>query len=210
MITVAVMLTCAFPLCPAVYRYASYEEKQIVREYAQHDIPLDVLVIDMDWHITYYKLANEGQHDQAGENIGWSGFTFDEHLFVNHTQFLAWCKTLGLRNTLNLHPASGIQPWEETYPQMAEAMGIDPSTGRYVPFNETDKKYETNWMNLTLAPLEKAGIDLWWLDWQQGEDWVHTIPGFNPTFWLNYVFFTNPSDQHKATTAHTIGRCLDG
>ena len=29
------------------WAYASYEEKQIVRDYAQHDIPLDVLVIDM-------------------------------------------------------------------------------------------------------------------------------------------------------------------
>ena len=193
------------PHVRSVCRYASYEEKQIVREYAQHDIPLDVLVVDMDWHITFYKLANEGKQDQAGENIGWSGFTFDQHLFVNYSQFLHWCKTLGLRNTLNLHPASGIQPWEETYPQMAEAMGIDPSSGRYVPFNETDKRYESNWMNLTLAPLEKAGIDLWWLDWQQGEDWVQTIPGFNPTFWLNYVFFTNPSDTAADSTQHTQG-----
>ena len=174
------------------WAYASYEEKQIVRDYVQHDIPLDVLVIDMDWHITFYKQANRGVRDQAGEQIGWSGFTFDPHLFVNHTQFLVWCKTLGLRNTLNVHPASGIQPWEETYEVMARAMGIDPASGRYVPFNETDKKFITNWFRYTMRPLEEAGIDLWWLDWQQGEDFVHGIPGFNPTFQLNYEFFTDP------------------
>ena len=34
--------------------------------------------------------------------------------------------------------------------------------------------------------------DFWWLDWQQGEDWINP-PSVNPTFWLNYyVFFTNP------------------
>ena len=143
-------------------------------------------------HITYYKLASRGVQDQAGEQIGWSGFTFDAHLFANHTEFLRWCKTLGLRNTLNVHPASGIQPWEETYEAMARAMGVDPSSGRYVPFNETDKRYISAWFNLTMRPLEEAGIDLWWLDWQQGEDFVHDIPGFNPTFQLNYLFYTDP------------------
>ena len=91
-----------------------------------------------------------------------------------------------------MHPASGIQPWEESYPAMARAMGIDPASGRYVPFNETDKKFITNWFRYTMRPLEEAGIDLWWLDWQQGEDFVQGIPGFNPTWQLNYEFFTDP------------------
>ena len=163
-----------------------------MRDYAQHDIPLDVLVIDMDWHMTFYKQASRGVRDQAGEGIGWSGFTFDRHLFANHTEFLRWCKSLGLRNTLNVHPASGIQAWEETYPAMARALGIDPASGRYVPFNETDKRFISAWFNLTMRPLEEAGIDLWWLDWQQGEDFVQGIPGFNPTFQLNYLFYTDP------------------
>ena len=49
------------------------------------------------------------------------------------------------------------------------------------------------------SALEQQGVDFWWLDWQQGEDWgVGSIPHFNPTFWLNYVFFTNPT--HWART----------
>jgi len=89
------------------WAYAEYEERQIITEYIQHDVPLDVLVTDMDWHITFYKLASNGTKDQAGERIGWSGFTFDEHLFPNHQKFLQWCKQLGMKNTLNVHPASG-------------------------------------------------------------------------------------------------------
>lgn len=89
------------------WAYAEYEERQIVTEYIQHDVPLDVMVTDMDWHITFYKLASNGTKDQAGERIGWSGFTFDKHLFPDHQKFLAWCKQLGLKNTLNVHPASG-------------------------------------------------------------------------------------------------------
>ena len=86
------------------WAYAEYDERQIVTEYLQHDVPLDVIVTDMDWHITFYK---NNTKDQAGERAGWTGFTFDEHLFPYHQKFLQWCKQLGLKNTLNVHPASG-------------------------------------------------------------------------------------------------------
>ncbi len=89
------------------WAYAEYEERQMVTEYIQHDVPLDVLVTDMDWHITFYKLASNGTKDQAGESIGWSGYTFNRHLFPDPPKFLEWSKQLRLKNTLNVHPASG-------------------------------------------------------------------------------------------------------
>ncbi len=33
--------------------------------YEQRGIPLDNLVTDMDWHITFYKEADEGKKDQV-------------------------------------------------------------------------------------------------------------------------------------------------
>lgn len=97
------------------WAYAEYDEREIVTEYLQHDVPLDVIVTDMDWHITFYKLANlNGTKDQAGQHLGWSGFTFDQHLFPYHEKFLQWCKQLGLKNTLNLHPASGTSTYPTT------------------------------------------------------------------------------------------------
>jgi alpha-glucosidase len=72
---------------------------------------------------------------------------------------------------------------------MARAMGIDPETRKYVPFDITDKKFATNYLDLVIRPLERQGVDFWWLDWQQ---WGSTkIPGVTPTWWLNYVFFTD-------------------
>ena len=72
-------------------------------------------------------------------------------------------------------------------------MGIDPSTGKYVPFNVTDKHFVSAWFKIILNVLEDAGIDLWWLDWQQGEQgWTRNISYTNPTFWLNHAFFTDP------------------
>ena len=178
------------------WAFSDVGQKEIVNNYETHEIPLDILVTDMDWHITFYKEAAEGKKDQAGQSIGWTGFTWDRHLFPNPKGFLEWCKARGLKNTLNLHPASGIQPWEEKYEEMAVAMGIDPNTQKYVPFDPTNVTFVTNWFKIVLGEREDEGIDFWWLDWQQGEDWIH-LAGVNPTFWLNYLFFTSPYHWQK-------------
>ena len=90
---------------------------------------------------------------------------------------------------------------------MAQAMGIDPSTGHYVPFNVTDKRYTSSWANIVLHALQDGGIDLWWLDWGPGEkNWTNDIPYTNPTFWLNYVFFTDPYfGQNRPVLLHRWG-----
>jgi len=174
------------------WAYADYEEYDLVQSYIDHQIPLDVLVTDMDWHKTFYSQAQAGVVDQAGEAIGWSGFTFDDGLFANHTEFLLWCKSMGLINTLNVHPASGIQPWEEKYPEMCAAMGQDPKSGLYVPYNATDFTFNQNWLKIVMQPMEQEGVDFWWLDWQQGEQWIEQAR-LNPTQMLNYVFYSNPN-----------------
>ena len=162
--------------------------RRVVEEYRVHQTPLDVFVTDMDWHKTFYKEADKGEKDQAGQTIGWTGLSWDRHLLPNPEHFFAWCKTKGLRNTLNLHPASGVQPWEDVYEAMAREMGIDPTTQRYVPYNLTDKHFAEAYQDIALKPLIDKGVDFWWLDWQQ---WSEGSP--NPTFWLNHVFF----NQHR-------------
>jgi len=155
-----------------------------------HDVPLDVLVVDMDWHITtrpeWYKDGKKIK-DQAGEGIGWTGLTWNKNYFPNPKDFWQWTSNKGLKVCMNLHPASGIQPHEEKYPEMAEAMGIDPKSNKYVPFDIVNKDFAKNFMKIILHPMEAEGVDFWWLDWQQ---WSTTnIQGVNPTFYLNYVFF---------------------
>ncbi len=75
------------------------------------------------------------------------------------------------------------------------AMGIDPATKQYVPFDITNKKFATNYLDLLHHPLEKQGIDFWWLDWQQEAN--TKTPGVNPTWWLNYVHFTDQAREGK-------------
>ncbi len=175
--------------------YSDQEFQHLVRDFRRSDVPLDVLVIDMDWHPTARQLLPQGKVDQSGQSLGWTGFSWNKMLFPDPQSFLAEMHRQGLNITLNLHPASGVQPWETRYPQMARAMGIDPASGKYVPFDITNKKFAVNFMDIMLHPLEKEGVRFWWLDWQQGSK--TSIPGLNPTWWLNYVYFTDQAREGK-------------
>ena len=178
------------------WAYTDRELKDLVGEFETHDVPLDVLVIDMDWHNTFDLRWDTDKRDQAGQRLGWTGYTWNRDYFPDPAAFLQWCEARGLKTPLNIHPASGIQPHEEVYPQMARAMGIAPETRQYVPFDIVDKKFAENYMNIVLHPLEREGVDFWWLDWQQ---WGTTkVPGVTPTWWLNYVFFTDMEREGKA------------
>lgn len=171
------------------WAYTDEEFKDLVHQFHTHEVPLNVLVIDMDWHKTWGLDWTHPQRDQADQPKGWTGYTWNPTYFPNPTKFLDWMKKQHIKVTMNLHPASGIQPYEAPYKKMAEAMGIDPSTKKYVPFDITNKKFANNYFKYVIDPFEKQGVDFWWLDWQQWS--TTTIPGVTPTWWLNYVFFTH-------------------
>ncbi|HZU23022.1 MAG TPA: TIM-barrel domain-containing protein, partial [Terriglobales bacterium] len=177
------------------WAYTDQELEQLVSGFHEHDVPLDIMVVDMDWHKTFGLRWDVARNDASGHRLGWSGYTWDDAYFPDPPAFLQWMHQQGLKVTLNLHPASGIQPWEQHYPEMARAMGIDPATQQYVPFHITDKKFAENYLRLIHDPLERQGVDFWWLDWQQeqGTD----VAGVNPTFWLNYVHFTDMERRGK-------------
>ena len=177
------------------YRYWSYsdfDEKEIVKTYREHDIPLDVLVMDMGWHYTF-----TGHKPPGGKGTGWDGYTWDPHLVPNARAFLDWCHAHGLHVTLNVHPEAGIQPWEDTYAEMARAMGIDPTTNQTVPFELLNKTFVSNWHKIVLGAREKEGVDFWWLDWGPDYSWNGNMSQVSPVLWMSYIFFTSPYHWDK-------------
>ncbi len=175
------------------WAYSDQELRDLVTGFHQNNVPYDVFVIDMDWHKTFGR--NFAVDDASGHRKGWSGYSWDNDLFPDPKDFLTELHNEGLKVTLNLHPASGVQPWEDAYPQFAKNMGIDPATQKYVPFDLTDRKFAENYMNLLHHPLEAQGVDFWWLDWQQEGD--TKVAGVNPTWWLNYMHFTDQEREGK-------------
>lgn len=182
--------------------YTETELRELILDFKSLDIPLDVLVMDMDWHLTTLPQFFEGgtrAKDHVGEDAGWTGFTWDHNLFFDPPAFLKWVHDKNLKTSLNLHPASGILPHEKQYGAMARAMGKNPANGDAIRFDIVNKEWAKNFLDLIIYPLEREGVDFWWLDWQA---WSTTsVMGLNPTFYLNYVFF---SDMERKGTKRPL------
>ena len=165
-------------------RYWAYSDKELrtlVKNFRAYDIPLDVLVIDMDWHYT------------DGDRGGWTGWSWNRTLFPDPAKFLRWLDGEGIRSTFNLHPADGVRCGEDSYADVACDMGIDPASKQTVPWVSSDKKFIRSIFRRILTPMERDGVDFWWLDWQQ-QPTDPAVEGLSNTWWLNYVFF---SDMEK-------------
>lgn len=161
-------------------RYWAYSQSELIglmEQFRAHEVPLSVCIIDMDWH-----LVNVG----PGVN-GWTGYTWNRALFPDPPGFLARLHELGLKTALNLHPALGVRPHEEAYPEMARRLGVDPATEQSIPFDIADPIFTQAYFEVLHHPQEKDGVDFWWMDWQQGKD--TRLPGLDPLWWLNHLHF---------------------
>jgi alpha-glucosidase len=170
------------------WAYTDTELAELVRDFRARDIPLDVLAIDMDWHPTFGAFPKrKSTLDQAGRPLGWTGYSWNKNYFPDPPKFLDWVHRQGLKSTLNLHPFSGVQPHEDQYSEMARAMGIDPETKKYVPFDLANKKFAENYFKILHHPLERQGVDFFWLD---GSGKI-SVAGVDPWWWMNYTHFTD-------------------
>ena len=93
------------------WQYSDFEFVGLGKEIRSLDIPIDVMVLDMDWHETWSLRRYKAPKDEFGQRIGWTGYTWQKKLFPNPANCLQDLHNLGLKTTLNHHPASGIQPY---------------------------------------------------------------------------------------------------
>ena len=99
-------------------RYWIYTDEEILSlasEMRERDIPIDVMIVDMDWHYTYKDMNKRLGSDDFGQRRGWTGYTWNSELFPDPEGFLGELHKMGYKTALNLHPASGIRPYEECY-----------------------------------------------------------------------------------------------
>ncbi len=153
--------------------YSDDDLRQLVDEFAAHRLPLDVLVVDMDWHTPGH----------------WTGYSWNHELFPDPAAFLADMHRRGLRVALNLHPADGVHPHEAAYGDFRAALGLGDTEQGPIPFQITDPRFAEHYFRLLHHPLEDQGVDFWWLDWQQGES--SDVAGLDPLIWLNHLHFAD-------------------
>jgi len=175
-------------------RYWAYKQSDIIsliQEFQDNEVPLSVIIIDMDWHLT----------ETGNDSSGWTGYTWNRELFPDPTILIRHIHERGLRTALNLHPAAGIHDHEAQYDEFARHMGMDPQTREPIPFDLADPKFTKAYFELLHHPKEADGLDFWWIDWQQGS--LSSLPGLDPLFWLNHLHFldmTRDRGEHSEST----------
>ncbi|KAH8651314.1 putative alpha-xylosidase [Xylariales sp. PMI_506] len=170
------------------YEYSADSYLSLMDQFRDEKIPLAVGVLDMDWHwVDDPRVVNAGQ-------TGWTGYSWNTDLFPDPPAFLDQLHKRKLKVTLNDHPADGVFSYEDRYPEVAKAMGVDPSTKEPIEFDITNRKYVKAYLDILIGALEKDGCDFVWIDWQQGQ-WCR-LPGVDPLWVLNYFHFHHNQRHH--------------
>lgn len=151
--------------------YSSEDYKNLVREYDHHGFPLDVMVLDMDWH-----------------RGSWTGWSWNKNLIPDPAGLMDQLHAQGLHTTLNVHPADGVGPHEDSYSDFMNALGRNPSTAETLPFDAANQSYMNALFDKVHGPLDEVGADFYWLDWQQWE-FTSSLPRLRNLPWLNELYF---------------------
>ncbi len=175
------------------HQYTEEEYKKLVNRFEQEKLPFSVAVIDMDWHLV-------DVDPKYGD--GWTGYTWNREFFPDPEGFLRWLHGKNMKVTLNVHPADGVRAYEEIYPKMAEAVGIDPASEQTVEFDPADPAFMEKYFDVLCHDLEAKGVDFWWIDWQQGEE--SKTPGLDPLWILNHFHYLDSA--WKGTRSMTFSR----
>jgi alpha-glucosidase (family GH31 glycosyl hydrolase) len=175
------------------HAYSTDEYLALMDQFRDKGIPLSVAVIDMDWHLVDDpRIAEEGV-------TGWTGYTWNKELFPDPGGFLEQLHGRNLITSLNDHPADGIHSYEEPYEDMARALDHDTSMGDPIHFNITDRRFLDAYFDILHRRFEDQGVDLWWVDWQQGEH--SRVAGVDPLWLLNHFHFMDSSRDRKRPLA---------
>ena len=179
------------------YRYTEEEYMKLMNRFEREKLPFSVAVIDMDWH-----LVDDVDPKYGGGKRGWTGYTWNRKFFPDPERFMKWLHDKNMKVTLNVHPADGVRDFEEIYPKMAKAVGIDPASEKAVEFDPSSPEFMKVYFDVLCHDLEKEGVDFWWIDWQQGTN--SKMEGLDPLWILNHFHYLDSA--WKGTRPMTFSR----
>lgn len=174
------------------WTYTADDYRDIVREYGEHDFPIDILVFDMDWHRKDGKVGTGHAFTR-----GWTGYSWNRELIPDPAGLIKELKEQDIYVTVNDHPHDGIRPHEDAYPAFIRDLGIDTTRTGVPVFDAGDRKYMEAFFKHAHGEGDSIGVAFWWQDWQQ--DYAYPVVRGTTTKhvpWLNELYY-NHSKQNN-------------
>jgi hypothetical protein len=162
--------------------YTTADIKNIVQSYADNNLPLDVLIIDMDWHVN-----------------GWCGWEWNTECIPDREELFAWLKEEGIHASLNVHDEAiplndayytkVVSHLEKAGSTAAASFEEDEGTVR---LDYSDRDVWNAMRETCYEPHEELGVEFWWLDvWNGRKD------GYNSVLWENHLVTEHLARKEK-------------
>ncbi len=199
--------------------YSADDFRQIVSEYDENAFPLDILVFDMDWHYQDWshrdgELYYNYGYGHAGQNLGWTGYTWNRRLIPDPDGLIDSFGEKGISVVLNDHPCDGVRDADAVYDRFVEKLKASgyreavPDVEEKISdrekqhpekkkinfrFNAGSRDYMDAFFDATNAEMEEKNIGFRWLDWQQDGIYptVNGIKNLTHLRWLNHLYYEN-------------------
>lgn len=171
-------------------RYTAQDFMDITMDIENNRIPIDIMIMDMDWH-----------------KDGWTGWSWNTSLIPDPKGLINWMHQHNMKVSLNLHPADGVNNYEDNFAQMCADLGKDPGTTTNIPWQLEDYNFYKAMFKNIIRLRESEGVDFWWIDWQQRLT-NNNLAGLGETFWCNHVFYEDMRlnrPEHRPVIFHRWG-----
>ena len=154
-------------------------QKQVLDGYASRDLPLHVVVLDMEWH--EQRVAPDCSKF-AGIKT-WGGYSWNTTLFPDPQRFVE----MSLRNVsrfgpygaqlaLNYHPDYGIDACQSNYAKFGATLGLDTSEQQTLPDIDgamaSNQTYVDAYFDLMVTP---SLADYAWTDTPKATTWTNDL-----------------------------------
>jgi hypothetical protein len=180
----------------------SFFEEDILQNYKLYDLPLNHVMLDVDWHT---ELSNVPGHSNIS-CYDYGGFTVNTDLWPEWLNFIASLKDGSnpsgypdLRLMLNLHPQGGIDACQKNWSAFQTLINYTGGTD-IVPCTYGDQRIASAAFESFMDATDLKDVDGFWTDFDYSGDCFDaptssTTSSFPGISWSNEVF-----GQHQKTS----------
>ncbi len=185
-------------------RFPTFNQQELVElvgEFEKRGLPLDMLVLDLEWH-----------------QRGWYGFEWDQKHIPAPDELLKFLRERDIHTTFNIHPDK-VPIEDSRYLAFLAAAGIEPAAAAakveyegasrvpvFGDFDVSNPRHARAFMDVLHKPVQDQGVDFWWID---GSAPVRNIANLDSQLWTNHIYHehmkANYPDRRSMIFSRTPG-----
>lgn len=167
------------------WRHTDREFLDVADRFAREGMPLDVLVMDVDWHLH-----------------GWEGYDWDPECFPDPAAYMAALRERRLLTSFNVHPWVPLLPEDTHHAECRARLPRDVAAGEGIVFNHALREEATIAHEVCRRPMDDLGCDIWWIDGAHA-----LLDGFDSQGLTNHAFmhFAERDGRRRPTVLARYG-----